>query len=132
MLQSLRPLHQLQLCSPYYQRRKKYFWPITKGIAATLAIMVIIVITVSMIYKDTIAIIYFQMRQHLQKYPIYRSLTYLLTYSLTYSLREAIKKKQLPNLDIVLQPNFSSMKSMDMCIEGGGVGDPCPNYFFFV
>ena len=57
MLQSLRPLHQLQLCSSYYQRRKKYFWPITKGIAATLAIMVIIVIIVSMICEDTIAII---------------------------------------------------------------------------
>ena len=33
----------------------------------------------------------YQMRQHLKKYPIYRSLTYLLTYSLTHRVEIILK-----------------------------------------
>ena len=51
------------------------------------------------------------------------------------AIREAIKKKKTTKFWTLSekgggsapQPNFSSMKSMDMCIEGGGVGAPRPN-----
>ena len=50
------------------------------------------------------------------------------------AIREAIKKKNYEILDIVRkgggsapQPNFLSMKGMDMCTEGRGVEAPRPN-----